>query len=66
MATEAPHQIGLAPKNLTLTPATSLNGDLSWICGAHSSTITGLTAAATPAEPALAQTYLPQVCRDGV
>jgi type IV pilus assembly protein PilA len=52
-------------KNLTLTPATSLNGDVSWICGAHSSTITGVTPVATPAEPTVAQKYLPQVCRDG-
>ncbi len=51
---------------LALTPATSLNGDVSWICGKHD-VPSGVTVAtgATTAEPSIAQKYLPQVCRDG-
>ena len=49
---------------LALTPALSANGDISWICGAHTvpSTVTQVVA---PTEPTVAQKYLPQVCRDG-
>ncbi len=52
-------------QTLSLTPATSLNGDVSWICGNHSATITGVTAVTTPTLPTVAQKYLPQVCRTG-
>ncbi len=51
-------------KTLTLTPGLSKNNDVAWICGNHD-TPSGVTAAATPGLPGVAQKYLPQVCRTG-
>ena len=50
--------------SLALTPATSLNGDVSWICGNHA-VPSGVTVSTTATEPTVAQKYLPQVCRTG-
>jgi type IV pilus assembly protein PilA len=50
--------------SLALTPATSLNGDVSWICGNHA-VPTGLTVSTAVTTPTVAQKYLPQVCRAG-
>ena len=49
---------------LILTPGTNTNGDVVWICGAHS-TPANVTPAATPAGGTIASKYLPQVCRPG-
>jgi type IV pilus assembly protein PilA len=49
---------------LSLTPATSTNGDVSWVCGNHT-TPTGLTVSVATTAPTVAQKYLPQVCRSG-
>jgi type IV pilus assembly protein PilA len=48
---------------IILTPGTSANGDVAWICGDHT-TPTGITAT-TPAKGTVDQKYLPQVCRTG-
>jgi type IV pilus assembly protein PilA len=49
---------------LALTPATSLNGDVSWICGNHA-TPSGITVSTATVLPGVAQKFLPQVCRTG-
>ena len=49
---------------LALTPATSLNGDVSWICGNHA-TPTSVTVSVATVAPTVPQKYLPQVCRTG-
>ena len=51
-------------KTLILTPGTSVNGDVAWICGDHA-VPTGVTAAVTPVKGDADQKYLPQVCRTG-
>jgi type IV pilus assembly protein PilA len=50
-------------KTLILTPGTSKNGDVAWVCGDHT-TPTGISAG-TPAKGTVDQKYLPQVCRSG-
>jgi len=52
-----------AGKTIILTPGTSVNGDVAWICGDHN-TPSGITAG-TPAAGTVDQKYLPQVCRKG-
>ena len=54
----------IATNTLIMTPGTSTNGDVAWVCGDHT-TPSGITAAATPAAGTLAQKYRPQVCRTG-
>jgi type IV pilus assembly protein PilA len=50
---------------LILTPGTSDNGDVAWICGDHD-TPTGISeTAGAPAAGSLDQKYRPQVCRTG-
>ena len=49
---------------LVLTPGTNTNGDVVWVCGAHS-TPANVTMAATPTTGTIATKYLPQVCRPG-
>lgn len=49
---------------LIITPGTSPNLDVAWICGDHT-TPANITAAATPAAGTLLQKYRPQVCRTG-
>jgi type IV pilus assembly protein PilA len=50
---------------LMLTPGTSANGDVAWICGDHT-TPTGISETAGDPQPGtLAQKYRPQVCRTG-
>jgi type IV pilus assembly protein PilA len=49
---------------LVITPGTSPNNDVAWICGDHA-TPANITAAATPAAGNLLQKYRPQVCRTG-
>ena len=49
---------------LIITPGTSPNLDVAWICGDHT-TPANITAAATPAAGSLLQKYRPQVCRTG-
>ena len=52
-------------KTLFITPGTSLNQDVSWICGDHA-TPAGVTAAAVGVLPGdLTQKYRPNVCRTG-
>ena len=48
---------------LILTPGTSTNGDVAWVCGDHAIP-SGITAASN-APGSLAQKYRPQVCRNG-
>jgi type IV pilus assembly protein PilA len=50
--------------SLALTPAVSLNGDVSWICG-NPAAITGITVSTAATLPTVAQKFLPQVCRTG-
>jgi type IV pilus assembly protein PilA len=49
---------------LILTPGTSVNGDVAWVCGNHT-TPSGITTVGTPAAGTVEQKYLPQVCRTG-
>jgi type IV pilus assembly protein PilA len=49
---------------LIITPGTSNNSDVSWICGDHA-TPAGVTAATNPAPGSLLQKYRPNVCRTG-
>ena len=49
---------------LIMTPGTSQNGDVAWICGDHD-TPTGISEHTSPASGSLGQKYRPQVCRDG-
>jgi len=49
---------------LILTPGYNTNGDVVWVCGAHS-TPANVTMAATPAGGSILPKYLPQVCRPG-
>jgi type IV pilus assembly protein PilA len=49
---------------LVLTPGSNTNGDVVWVCGAHS-TPANVTMAATPAGGSILSKYLPQVCRPG-
>ena len=49
---------------LILTPGTSGNGDVAWICGDHA-TPSGISAVTTPAAGTLNNKYRPQVCRSG-
>ena len=51
-------------KTLILTPGTSVNGDVAWVCGDHT-TPSGVSTAATPVAGTVDQKYLPQVCRTG-
>jgi type IV pilus assembly protein PilA len=50
--------------SLALTPAVSLNGDVSWICGNHA-VPSGVTVSTAVTTPTVLQKYLPQVCRTG-
>lgn len=47
-----------------LTPGTSINGDVAWICGAHD-TPSGISTPVDPTAGTLDEKYLPQVCRTG-
>jgi type IV pilus assembly protein PilA len=50
---------------LILTPGTSVNGDVAWVCGDHA-TPSGISVpSGTPAAGSLLQKYRPQVCRTG-
>lgn len=49
---------------LIMTPGTSPNGDVVWVCGDHD-TPASVTVAAAPAAGTLDQKYRPQVCRTG-
>lgn len=49
---------------LVLTPGTSVNRDVAWICGDHATPGT-ITAAVAPIPGSLEQKYRPQVCRAG-
>jgi type IV pilus assembly protein PilA len=53
-----------ATPTLLLTPGVSVNGDVAWICGDHT-TPSGITAATTPVSGSVLQKYRPQVCRTG-
>ncbi|HEY6125070.1 MAG TPA: pilin [Steroidobacteraceae bacterium] len=50
--------------NVILTPGTSVNGDVAWVCGNHN-TPSGISTPTAPALPSIEQKYLPQVCRTG-
>jgi type IV pilus assembly protein PilA len=47
-----------------LTPGTSVNGDVVWVCGDHASPA-NVTFPTAPAAGSIEQKYLPQVCRTG-
>jgi type IV pilus assembly protein PilA len=49
---------------MIITPGTSPNLDVAWVCGDHT-TPANITTAATPAAGSLLQKYRPQVCRTG-
>ena len=49
---------------MIITPGTSPNSDVAWICGDHA-TPANITAAATPASGNLLQKYRPNICRTG-
>lgn len=52
----------ITPDTLILTPGTSLNFDVAWVCGA-APVPANITMAAAPAAGTLEQKYRPQVCR---
>ena len=52
----------LSGKTVTLTPGSSGNGDVIWVCNAHA-TPAGATMATAPAAGTVAAKYLPEVCR---
>lgn len=54
----------IANNTMLITPGVSASGDVTWICGAHT-TPANITAAATPAAGSLNDKYRPQVCRTG-
>ena len=54
----------IATNTLIMTPGTSVNGDVAWVCGDHA-TPSGISTAGTPAAGSLLQKYRPQVCRTG-
>jgi type IV pilus assembly protein PilA len=47
-----------------LTPGTSTNGDVAWVCGGHD-TPSGISTPIAPANGTVEEKYLPQVCRIG-
>jgi len=49
---------------LVLTPGTSNNGDVAWICGDHAMP-SGINQHTAPIPGSLPQKYRPQVCRTG-
>jgi type IV pilus assembly protein PilA len=51
-------------KTLILTPGTSVNGDVAWVCGDHAKP-SGISTPIAPAAGTVDQKYLPQVCRTG-
>ena len=51
-------------KTIKLTPGTSANGDVAWVCGDHN-TPSGITMATGATVGTVDQKYLPQVCRKG-
>jgi type IV pilus assembly protein PilA len=52
-------------KTLILTPGTSVNGDVAWVCGDHAIPSGISVAGGTTAAGDLDQKYRPQVCRTG-
>jgi len=54
----------ITAKTIKLTPGTSVNGDVVWVCGDHA-TPAGATMSVAPAAGTALQKYLPQVCRTG-
>jgi type IV pilus assembly protein PilA len=61
---QANTKIATGNKTIVLTPGTSKNGDVAWVCGNHT-TPTGISTVGTPAAGSVDQKYLPQVCRTG-
>jgi len=55
----------IAGNTLIITPGTSNNFDVAWICGDHDTPVGVTAVAAAPAAGTLAQKYRPQVCRTG-
>ncbi|HXE52425.1 MAG TPA: pilin [Tepidisphaeraceae bacterium] len=51
-------------KTLVLTPGTSTNGDVAWVCGDHTKP-SGISTPTAPVAGTVDQKYLPQVCRTG-
>ena len=54
----------ITSNTLIMTPGTSKNGDVAWVCGDHG-TPSGISVSGTPAAGDLPQKYRPQVCRTG-
>ena len=50
---------------LILTPGTSVNGDVAWVCGNHDTPSGISTPSGDPEAGTLDQKYRPQVCRTG-
>ena len=61
---QANAKIAAANKTVILTPGTSVNGDVVWVCGDHT-TPAGVTLPVAAAAGTVDQKYLPQVCRTG-
>src|SRR5258708_5378982 len=53
----------LGAGTIILTPALSLNKDVSWLCNLHATTNAGLTTVGTAAAGSVPLKYLPQNCR---
>jgi type IV pilus assembly protein PilA len=54
----------ISSNTVLLTPGTSVNGDVVWVCGDHTSPA-NVNFTAAPAKGTVDQKYLPQVCRTG-
>ena len=61
---QANTKIATGNKTVVLTPGTSVNGDVAWVCGDHD-TPSGISTPTAPAAGTVDQKYLPQVCRTG-
>ena len=61
---QANTKIATGNKTIILTPGTSVNGDVAWVCGSHD-TPSGISTPTTPTNGTVDEKYLPQVCRDG-
>jgi type IV pilus assembly protein PilA len=61
---QANAKIATGNKTVVLTPGTSTNGDVAWVCGAHT-TPANISTPTAPAAGTVDAKYLPQVCRPG-
>jgi type IV pilus assembly protein PilA len=61
---QANTKIATGNKTVILTPGYSDNGDVAWVCGAHT-TPANVTTPVAPTNGTVDEKYLPQVCRVG-